>query len=109
LGGVLSMSVWRNVADGFAVGPERVISLGSRRVVVSSLWSDEDGVCVSVDAGDEPLPAGLAERVALGVIQLAALPAPRLMGAGLAAVAAFLGGDALDFSDLLDAVPDLTA
>lgn len=70
------MSVWRNVADGFALGPERIISLGSRRVVLSSIWSDEDGVCVSVDAGDEPFPAELAARVALGVLQLSNLPAP---------------------------------
>jgi hypothetical protein len=70
------MSVWRNVADGFAIGPEREFSAGNRRVILKSMWSDEDGVCVNVDAGDEPLPAGLLERVAVGMIQLAALPAP---------------------------------
>ena len=71
------MTAWSNVADGFAVGPERVFTEAGRRVVLTSVWSDEDGVCVNVDtAGDEPLPAGLAERVAVGLIQLAALPAP---------------------------------
>jgi hypothetical protein len=70
------MAVWRIVADGFALGPEREFTAGARTVTLSSMWSDEDGVCVNVDTGDEPLPAGLAERVALGIIQLAALPAP---------------------------------
>jgi hypothetical protein len=70
------MSVWRNVAEGFALGPEREISAGNRRVTLTSMWSDEDGVCVNVDAGDDPMPVELAERVALGIIQLAALPAP---------------------------------
>ena len=72
------MSVWRAVADGFALGPEREYSAGNRRVVLAAMWSDEDGVCVNVDAGDEPLPLGLLERVAVGMIQLAALPAPDL-------------------------------
>ena len=70
------MSAWRAVADGFALGPEREISAGNRTVILTSVWTDEDGVCVNVDTGDEPLPKGLAERVALGVIQLAALEAP---------------------------------
>lgn len=72
-------AVWRNVAAGFALGPERVLLLdGGRRVVLSTVWTDEDGVCVSVDAGDEPLPAGLVERVAAGLLELAAVPAPVL-------------------------------
>lgn len=71
--------VWSCVADGFAVGPERVVDEAGRRVILSAVWSDEDGVCVGVDAGnDEPWPAGLAERVAVGIIQLAALPAPSM-------------------------------
>jgi hypothetical protein len=74
------MSAWSNVADGFAVGPQRVFTESGRRVVLTSVWSDEDGVCVNMadTSGDEPLPAGLAERVAVGLIQLAALPAPSL-------------------------------
>lgn len=71
-------TVWRAVADGFALGPEREFNAGNRRVTLTTYWSDEDGVCVNVDAGDEPLPAGLAERVAVGMIQLAALPAPAI-------------------------------
>lgn len=73
-------AVWRNVAAGFALGPERVVVLAGsgRRVLVAALWSDEDGVCVNVDAGDEPLPAVLAGEVAMAVLQLAALPAPVL-------------------------------
>jgi hypothetical protein len=70
------MTVWRAVADGFALGPEQEFLEGNRRVVLTSMWTDEDGICITVDAGDEPLPAGLAERVAVGMIQLSALPAP---------------------------------
>jgi hypothetical protein len=62
--------------DGFAVGPEHTLDLGGRTITVAAVWSDEDGVCVSVDAGDEPLPASLAERLAVSIIQLAGLPAP---------------------------------
>lgn len=70
------MSVWEMRADGFALGPERVVTLDGQRVVLTPIWTDENGLSINVDAGDEPLPAGLAERVAVGMIQLAALPAP---------------------------------
>lgn len=75
------MSIWRNVADGFALGPEQVIEGDGRAVRLSSMWSDEDGICVAVDAGDEPIPAALAERVAVGMIKLAALPVPQNLSA----------------------------
>jgi hypothetical protein len=74
------MGSWEFRADGFALGPERVISLDDRRVVLTPVWTDEDGVCVTVDTGEEPLPPGLLERVAVGMIQLAALPAPDTRG-----------------------------
>jgi len=70
------MASWEFRADGFALGPAKVVHLEDRRVVLTPIWTDEDGVSVTVDVGDEPLPAGLAERVAVGIIQLAALPAP---------------------------------
>jgi hypothetical protein len=70
------MSAWEIRAEGFALGPERIFDHANGRVVLTSIWTDEDGVCVNVDAGDVPLPAGLAERVAVGLIQLSALPAP---------------------------------
>lgn len=67
---------WRATAPGFAVGPERVVEgPGGARVVLSAYWSDEDGVCVNVDAGDVLWPAALAEAVALELVRLAALPA----------------------------------
>jgi hypothetical protein len=70
---------WRLTAPGFAVGPEKVLGgLDGVRVVLSAYWTDEDGVCVSVDAGDAPIPGPLAESVAVHLIQLAALPAPVL-------------------------------
>ena len=68
---------WRVTAPGFAVGPEKVLGgLDGVRVILSAYWSDEDGVCVNVDAGDVPIPGPLAEAVAVHLIQLAALPAP---------------------------------
>jgi hypothetical protein len=71
------MEVWRNTAAGFALGPERVLEFeDGRRVKVSAYWTDEDGVCVAVDAGNDPLPSAAVERVAVSMIQLAALPAP---------------------------------
>jgi len=70
------MAGWQMRADGFALGPERVVSLDDRRVVLTPIWTDEEGVSVSVDTGDEPLPPALLERVAVGMIQLAAMPAP---------------------------------
>jgi hypothetical protein len=68
---------WRFAAPGFAVGPEKVIGgLNGVRVVLQAYWTDEDGVCVNVDAGDMPIPGPLAEAVAVHLIQLAAVPAP---------------------------------
>lgn len=61
------------------MGPERVINgFNGVRVVLTAYWSDDDGVCVNVDAGDGVLPGPIAEAVALAMIQLAALPAPAL-------------------------------
>lgn len=62
--------------NGFATGPKVEIQEEGRRVVVEAVWSDEDGVCVSVDAGDEPLPARLAWKVCAAMISLASTPAP---------------------------------
>lgn len=68
---------WRVTAPGFAVGPEKVLGgVDGGRVVLQAYWTDEDGVCVSVDAGDGPISGPLAEAVAVHLIQLAALPAP---------------------------------
>jgi hypothetical protein len=75
------MEVWRSVAAGFAQGPERVLELDKgRRVTVQAYWTDEDGVCVAVDSGGDPLPCSAAERVAVMVIQLAGLPGPEFAG-----------------------------
>lgn len=70
---------WRVTAPGFAVGPERVVEgEGGARAVLSVYWTDEDGLCVNVDAGDLLWPAAMAEKVALELVRLAALPAPVL-------------------------------
>ncbi|QGZ16940.1 hypothetical protein SEA_LITTLETOKYO_48 [Arthrobacter phage LittleTokyo] len=70
------MEAWTVEGDGFATGPKMEINDGDRSVVIQAVWSDEDGVCVSLDGGDEPLPAGLAWKVCAGMISLASTPAP---------------------------------
>lgn len=76
--------VWRSVSQGFAHGPERVVPLdGGRTVKISAYWTDDDGVSVLVDAGDEPLPRKGAEAVAVNLIQMAGLPGPEFAGRGL--------------------------
>lgn len=76
--------VWRSVSQGFAHGPERVVILdGGRRVTISSFWTDDEGVSVSVDAGDEPLPRKGAETVAVNIIQMAGIPGPEDSQTGL--------------------------
>lgn len=72
------MENWTVEGDGFATGPKMEINDGARRVVAQAFWSDEDGVCVSVDTGDEPLPARLAWKVCAAMIALASTPAPVL-------------------------------
>lgn len=69
--------VWRSVSQGYAQGPERIVTLdGGRLVKISAYWTDDDGVSVLVDAGDEPLPRRGAEAVAVSVIQMAGMPGP---------------------------------
>lgn len=72
------MSEWSVKGDGYAEGPAIEVANGDKPVVVSSVWSDEDGVCVSVDSGDEPLPARIAFRVCAAIMELASLPGPEL-------------------------------
>ena len=70
---------WQVTAPGFAVGPERVVEgSGGARAALSVFWTDEDGLCVNVDAGDVLWPAPMAEAVAVELVRLAALPAPVL-------------------------------
>lgn len=71
------MGDWQFKGDGYAEGPSLVVDNGDRPpVTVSAVWTDEDGVCVSVDSGDEPLPARAAHRVCAAIMELACLAAP---------------------------------
>lgn len=73
------MNDWNLKGDGYAEGPSLVVDNGDRPdITVSAIWTDEDGVCVAVDAGDEPLPARVAHRVCAAIMELAACPAPVL-------------------------------
>lgn len=83
------MGVWSVSKDeGFATGPAVEVKDGDRSVLVSAVWSDEDGVCVSVDSGDEPVPARLAVKVWAAVRDLATTKAPAFS----IMCAAFAGG-----------------
>ncbi|QGH74537.1 hypothetical protein HYQ03_gp50 [Arthrobacter phage Kuleana] len=70
------MSQWIVKGDGYAEGPKVEVANGGNPVVVSSVWTDEDGVCVAVDSGDEPLPARIAFRVCAAIMELASAPGP---------------------------------
>lgn len=72
------MSDWTVKGDGYAEGPAIEVENGENPVTVSAVWTDEDGVCVSIDSGDEPLPARVAFRVCAAVMELASTPAPEL-------------------------------
>ena len=70
------MGDWQFRDDGYADGPAIEVENGEKPVTVSAVWTDEDGVCVSVDSGDEPLPARAAYRVCAAIMELASLAAP---------------------------------
>lgn len=70
------MNMWTVSEDGFASGPSRVVEGAGREIVVSAVWSDEDGVCVALDLGDEPVPAHLAIEVIAAIAEMSAMPAP---------------------------------
>jgi hypothetical protein len=67
---------WSVIEDGFATGPVEHVEDGERVVTVSAVWTDEDGVSVSVDSGDEPLPARMVDKVWATAGKLAALAGP---------------------------------
>lgn len=67
---------WRKIASGFAQGPELILDLSRGQANVQAYWSDEDGVTVTVDAGEDVLSREDAEQLGLAVIQMAGIPAP---------------------------------
>lgn len=71
-------NLWKlNPAEGYAEGPQRTFrSLRGVEVTVAAYWSDEDGVSVALETGDELMPADVAAAVAVALAELAALPAP---------------------------------
>jgi hypothetical protein len=73
--------IWRSVAHGFAQGPERTVTLaGGGQVTITTFWTDEDGVSLGVDLGDEPLNRKDAESVAVAMIQMSAITTPEDLG-----------------------------
>ena len=65
-----------NKDEGFATGPSEELSRGGVRVELAAFWTAEDGVLVSVEAYETPIPAALAADVAAAMARLAATPAP---------------------------------
>lgn len=77
------MGVWSvNETEGFATGPVEEVSDGDRTVLVSAVWTDDEGVAVNVDAGDEPVPARLVNKVWAAAAKLAALAGPACAAIG---------------------------
>lgn len=70
------MNQWTVNEEGFASGPAIMVEGAGRSVEVSAVWTDEDGVCVSVDSFEEPIPASMASSVIAAILDLSSLPAP---------------------------------
>ncbi|UVK62587.1 hypothetical protein SEA_TAYLORSIPHT_48 [Arthrobacter phage TaylorSipht] len=91
------MSAWSvNKNEGFAAGPSEELTDNGVTVKLQAIWTDEAGVCVSIDTADEPVPASLAVQVCEAVKRLAALAAPAL--AAVAVVAGRFADAAPGFS-----------
>ena len=58
------MGLWSTVNDGTAIGPSIYVEGKHGRVTYTALWSDEEGVLVSIDHRGEflVLPEELAEH-----------------------------------------------
>lgn len=80
--GKMEHGTWEHNGEGFAKGPSQTITteVDGREisVTVSAVWTDEDGVCVSIDAGDEPIPAALAGQAAAAMLEFSLLQAPKV-------------------------------
>ncbi|ASR83219.1 hypothetical protein FDI29_gp49 [Arthrobacter phage Abidatro] len=70
------MSIWTMVSEGFALGPVREITERGRTLTLRTIWTDEDGVCVEIDTGDEPVPASMLPAMTEAAGVLAFTPAP---------------------------------
>lgn len=84
-------------ADGYAIGPKIEVADPAVPVVIRAMWTDEDGVCVEVDSGDEPIPARLVARVCQAASRLSQLRGPA-MAAVVAAMLPFVPVIDLGFS-----------
>lgn len=79
------MSVeWQGTVDGFAVGP--VVTVGDPaggpvEVRLSTYWTDDEGLTVSIGHGDELIPARMLSAVAAAIARLQDLPVPTPAGA----------------------------
>lgn len=71
------MSMWSEVRDGTAVGPSVVVEVGDETVTVTALWSDEEGVGITVDMSpDVFLPADDAMALMEATRNLLAIAPP---------------------------------
>lgn len=71
-----------NEKEGTALGPVKSHETPDGDfVTVMALWSDEDGVAVTIEGLDglELLPANLAAAIAADIAELAQLPAPEVV------------------------------
>lgn len=68
---------WREVRDGYAEGPAEVVAAGPAEVRIQALWTDTEGVCLSIDGGEEPLPVVEVARVCAALLAMSTLDGPR--------------------------------
>lgn len=68
---------WKHVEDGFWTGPTETIgTLAGDSIIVSAMWTVEDGVNVSIDVGDALLGPADTSQLAATLNRFATLPAP---------------------------------
>lgn len=74
---ITRQETWRlDESNGWADGPTARIQQDTVLIDVDAVWTEEDGVTVTLDTHDEPIPADLVPEVCAQLRYLAALPAP---------------------------------
>lgn len=75
------MNAWSDVREGTAVGPSTVVETSNGdTIVVTTLWSDEEGVGVSLDISpDAVVPAVEAMALVRAIQSMLAIDPPQVV------------------------------
>lgn len=75
-----STPTWTTPESGVAFGPTVTITSPDKAATVTlgTIWTDDAGVHVTIDSGDDPIPAELALRIADAIGSLARTAPPVL-------------------------------